>query len=548
VRTMPLLVLVVPGVLAGSLLIFSAPALSQQSLPGTSEVGPQRDSLGGRNLRGAAPGSRPQDRSKRERRGRRGGRGMDSRGGPAHVAQTDVPARPVDVILGRPTNNSVTMSVLAYVDMRGKVSFGTQKDQLTSPTSPTRLSAGEPSEFVIDSLQPATRYYYQFAYQDGDSSGLVDGTFHTQRPRGSSFVFTIQADSHLDQNTSPDVYANTLRNVLADGPDFHVDLGDTFMTGKYQGDNPTELYLAQRYYFGLLCHSAPLFLVLGNHDGEPGGRGLKRTGAVSLRKEFFPNPEPDAFYTGNRRGEEAVGLLQDYYAWEWGDALFVVLDPFWYSARPRGERSDNWYRTLGEDQYRWLRQSLEASQARFKFVFVHHLVGGSDSSGRGGAEAAKFFEWGGHNRNGRYEFDARRPGWGKPIHQLLVENNVSVVFHGHDHFFAKQDLDGVVYQLVPQPAHARYGNPRTAAEYGYVAGDILGGSGHVRVTVTPNKAKIDYILSVLPSDETVERRNRIVAHTYVLDRSAADEREERPAQCWDSPAHPMPNIDFTIRS
>jgi len=27
-------------------------------------------------------------------------------------------------------------------------------------------------------------------------------------------------------------------------------------------------YLAQRFYFGQLCHSAPLFLVLGNHDGE----------------------------------------------------------------------------------------------------------------------------------------------------------------------------------------------------------------------------------------------------------------------------------------
>ena len=437
VKTMPLLILVVLGVLAGGLLIFSDPALSQQSVPDTRAFGAQRDSLDQRDLRGAAQGTKPRDRSNWPRRGRRGGRGTGSRGGPAHVAQTDVPTRPVDVILGRPTDSCVTVSVLGYVDMRGEVSYGKQKGGLTSRIPPARLSAGEPSEFLIDSLQPDTRYYWQFAYQAEDSSGLVEGTFHTQRPQGSSFVFTVQADSHLDQNTSPELYANTLRNALADEPDFHVDLGDTFMTGKYRGDNPTELYLAQRYYFGLLCHSAPLFLVLGNHDGEPGGRGLERVGAVSLRKKYFPNPCPNLFYTGSHREEAGVGLLQNYYAWEWGDALFVVLDPFWYSARQRGETSNNWYRTLGEDQYHWLQQTLESSQARFKFVFIHHLVGGSDSGGRGGVEAAGFFEWGGKSLNGQRDFQAQRPGWEMPIHQMLVENRVSAVFHGHDHFFAK---------------------------------------------------------------------------------------------------------------
>jgi hypothetical protein len=39
-----------------------------------------------------------------------------------------------------------------------------------------------------------------------------------------------------------------------------------------------------------------------------------------------------------------------------------------------------------------------------------------------------------------------------PIHQLLVRNKVAAVFHGHDHLFAKQDLDGIVYQEVPQPS------------------------------------------------------------------------------------------------
>ncbi len=58
-------------------------------------------------------------------------------------------------------------------------------------------------------------------------------------------------------------------NQRADQPDFMIDLGDTFMTDKY---SPTRRlqpqYLAQRYYFSLLGQTSPLYLVLGNHDGE----------------------------------------------------------------------------------------------------------------------------------------------------------------------------------------------------------------------------------------------------------------------------------------
>ena len=41
----------------------------------------------------------------------------------------------------------------------------------------------------------------------------------------------------------------------------------------------------------------------------------------TMRKRYFPNPVPDGFYTGNTTKDRFAGLLQDYYAWEWGDAL-----------------------------------------------------------------------------------------------------------------------------------------------------------------------------------------------------------------------------------
>jgi hypothetical protein len=123
-------------------------------------------------------------------------------------------------------------------------------------------------------------------------------------------------------------------------------------------------------------------------------------------------------------------------------------------------------------------------------------------------------EWGGRNADGSDGFKQHRPGWAMPIHQLLVKHRVAVVFHGHDHIFAKEELDGVVYQLVPQPAHTRTGNPRNAQEYGYIHGGVLGGSGYARVKVAGDRAAIDYVLSVLPRDETGGRKNGAVAFSY----------------------------------
>ena len=37
----------------------------------------------------------------------------------ASLFRTDVPAHPLDVVLGRPTKNSITASVLAYADREG---------------------------------------------------------------------------------------------------------------------------------------------------------------------------------------------------------------------------------------------------------------------------------------------------------------------------------------------------------------------------------------------------------------------------------------------
>lgn len=419
-----------------------------------------------------------------------------------------IPEHAFDVILGRPTDTSVILSLLAYSDQTISVSYGSQHGTLRTKT--VNLKSYQPTEITLENLTPDTAHFYTL--NNGEQH-----TFHTARAPGSAFTFTIQADSHLDSNASAQVYLQTLANQHADNPDFVIDLGDTFMTDKYKPYTAAEpQYLAQRYFLGQL--GVPLYLVLGNHDGEGAPKGQNgvemSVWSAKLRTSLFPNPVPDAFYSGNASPHPEIGPLQDYYAFTWGDALFIVLDPYWFTPPVQGNIANLWNPTLGKAQYQWLKSMLETSQAKWKFVFIHQLIGGVEKDGRGGVEVAPYHEWGGLNPDGSNGFDENRPGWDIPIHQLLLAHNVNAVFHGHDHLFVHQELDGIIYQEVPQPASARPDNTSSAADYGYTSGTILGGPGHLRVTVSPEQVTVEYVRSYV--EEKPGQQNGQVDAQYTI--------------------------------
>jgi hypothetical protein len=82
-----------------------------------------------------------------------------------------------------------------------------------------------------------------------------------------------------------------------------------------------------------------------------------------------------------------------------------------------------------------------------------------------------------------------------PIHQLLLKTGVSAVFHGHDHFYAREERDGILYQLTPQPSLAREQrlSPEELSEYGNSDGVFLPSPGHLRVSVSPERARVEYV-------------------------------------------------------
>lgn len=432
------------------------------------------------------------------------------------------PAHLYDIILGRPTNNSISISVFSNEDLVGEIQYGKSENNLNYKTTKTEFKKNEAHTVELNNLEVNQKYFYKFVYKKTsnpeESSSL--NFFHTQRAPKSKYVFCVQADSHLDENTNPEIYLKTLENMSNESPDFLVDLGDTWMTDKYRNDYKASFkqYIAQRYYFGTLCKSTSLFLTLGNHDGESGRESRRneeqnmKDWATASRKGLYINPVPNDFYSGNEEKEIESGLPENYYSWEWGGAQFIVLDPFRYC----DANNDPWQRSLGEKQYYWLKNTLESSKAKFKFVFIHNLVGGVDKKGkgRGGAEAAKYFEWGGLDTSGVNQFAQYRPGWEKPIHQLLSDNGVNIVFHGHDHFFAKQNLGNIVYQLVPQPGGMKYDDSKAGKEYGYSEGVLMNAPGYMKITVENASVSVEYIQTSI--DNTHE--NKKILYSYTIKR------------------------------
>jgi hypothetical protein len=126
------------------------------------------------------------------------------------------------------------------------------------------------------------------------------------------------------------------------------------------------------------------------------------------------------------------------------------------------------------------------------------MVGGaSDYGGRGGAVPANLVEWGGYNVDGTtWGWDANRNVtlWGtEPIEQILAENHVTAFFHGHDHEYAYEERDGIVYQCVPAAGFSGYGFD--CYSVGNYTLEVLPSPGDLRVTVAPSNVTVAYVFS-----------------------------------------------------
>ena len=321
-------------------------------------------------------------------------------------------------------------------------------------------------------------------------------------------------------------------NVKSDNPDFVLTLGDDFRTSNIPQpptfDNIKWLFNGHRPYHNIIGQDAPIFNVNGNHEWEEGYllNGTQNSYPILVaanRLEFYANPRPNYFYSGNSDNESFIpdgGLLENYYSWTWGDVLYVVLDDYWYA------KSDNstWDCSFGLTQFMWLKNVLSTSSAKYKMIFHHHV----SCTCRGGAEYANLYEWGGYSgsKAPQWVFDQYRPGWGnQSIHQMMVQYKVNAMFQGHDHLYCIQEVDGVKYVTVPMPAYdynvfpggdndnSVFFTKDIYVDPVYGKGGPFGPSGHLTVNVTPSTVNVSYYRVALPGDSW---DNKFLNHSFLL--------------------------------
>ena len=315
----------------------------------------------------------------------------------------------INLILGRPTKSSIAISALAAEKLKAYIEYGYSKTRYTGKSQVISIEPGNPAVFEISGLKSNARVYYRVQYMTATGTSFSPTkqySFATPRNKNTSFSFSVQGDTHPERAGkmfNADLYSVTMANILSQQPDFHILLGDDFSIdplidkGQANQANVEKIYSTHRNWLSIAGNSVPIFLVNGNHeqaaayllDGTTTNPAIL---AGNARLKYYPLPAPNTFYSGDQSKVEGIGLLRDYYAWEWGDALFVSLDPYWHSknavdnvagvsadeaatggkggGKGGGTKATNlWTVGIGDEQYAWLKETLEKSSAKFKFIF-----------------------------------------------------------------------------------------------------------------------------------------------------------------------------------
>jgi len=133
-------------------------------------------------------------------------------------------AKSQNIILGRPTDNSITISILFGETSEFIIEYGTSTGVYQYNSINYQADANIPNEIDLTSLSDNTRYFYRVKYKSPIASFYnftPEYSFSTQKAKGSSFTFTIEADEHLyDKKGIPSIYNLCLKNQAKDKPDF----------------------------------------------------------------------------------------------------------------------------------------------------------------------------------------------------------------------------------------------------------------------------------------------------------------------------------------
>ena len=117
-------------------------------------------------------------------------------------------ALPVSTKVTRVGSTSFSLSISSTAAGKGYIEYGYTKSKYTGKSAVATLAKGT-TVINVDGLKAESKIYYRLRYALGTKStysALAQGIVTTTKV-GEDFVFAVQADPHMDENSSADVYS-----------------------------------------------------------------------------------------------------------------------------------------------------------------------------------------------------------------------------------------------------------------------------------------------------------------------------------------------------
>lgn len=339
----------------------------------------------------------------------------------------------------------------------------------------TNIGIGDSnSRAVIDGLEPGMTY----SYRVGDASGFWSepATF-TMGDDPETFTFVCFTDTQ-SQNTSPgSSFYSAWRSAMGSYPEAELAIhcGDV-VESVSAADWSMMLDPSAEY-----LRRIPTMVVSGNHETSyAGSQGYK----MQYNHFFTDMPEQASVNDGY------------FYSFTYGDVHFVMLN-----TNKQGTDDDS----LSEEQLRWLREDLQANDAKWTIAVMHHPI---YSTGSGSTD--------------RWE-DPMVIAMRAELAPIFAEYGVDIVMGGHDHIYyrthpigseeniieaATNDLDGTVYYTDPEgviyttpgcTGSSSRGLCDTHPEY-YAALDEGISESYLAVKVEKDRLTVDFCVPVLSTE------------------------------------------------
>ncbi len=233
--------------------------------------------------------------------------------------------------------------------------------------------------YRITNLAPATLYNYNISC---DNDNVGSGSFRTAPDSNAKDVnMFVYGDTRSNPQDHDRVVARMI-NIYENDSSYQtlvLHTGDFVSHGEWESDWDDQYFDSYYTHLHQFQSEMPVAGIRGNHEGD-----------ADLFIKYFPT------------NHELGGY---YYSFDYGPLHITAVDQY-----------VNY--TEGSNQYEWLENDLKNSHKKWKIIFLHEP----------GLSA------GGHHNNRDVQ---------NYIQPLAKEYGVSFIFTGHNHYYARAEVDGI---------------------------------------------------------------------------------------------------------